>query len=164
MSDAKHTADANTVSANAEEFVTFEIDGRLFGAPVGEINDVFALHGLTPVPLARADVAGLMNLRGRIITVIDARRRLGLPCRKDGYKSAMAIGIERDGESYGLIVDSLGEVLRLQPEQFEENPVNLDESWRTVCRGVYRLKKGLLLALDMNRMLDAPSSAIAAAA
>jgi purine-binding chemotaxis protein CheW len=150
--------------ASGEEFVTFEIAGRLFGAPVSEVNDVFALHGLTPVPLARTDVAGLMNLRGRIITVIDARRRLGLATSEGGYKNAMAIGIERDGESYGLIVDALGEVLRLEPEQFEENPVNLDEAWRTACRGVYRLKKGLLLALDMNRMLDAPSSVNAAAA
>ena len=147
-----------------DEFVTFEIAGRLFGAPVSEINDVFALHGLTPVPLARGDVAGLMNLRGRIITVIDARRRLGLPARNDGVKTAMAIGIEREGESYGLLVDALGEVLRLEPDQFEDNPVNLDEAWRTVCRGVYRLKKGLLLTLDMNRMLDAPTTSAQAAA
>jgi purine-binding chemotaxis protein CheW len=154
----------DSASANSgEEFVTFEIAGRLFGAPVSEINDVFALHGLTPVPLARPDVAGLMNLRGRIITVIDARRRLGLPARTDGIKTAMAIGIEREGESYGLIVDMLGEVLRLETDQFEDNPINLDESWRTVCRGVYRLKKGLLLALDMNLMLDAPNATAAAA-
>jgi purine-binding chemotaxis protein CheW len=159
MSDA-----AGSSAANGEEFVTFEIAGRLFGAPVSEVNDVFALHGVTPVPLARPDVAGLMNLRGRIITVIDARRRLGLSAREGGYKSAMAIGIERDGESYGLIVDALGEVLRLEPDQFEENPVNLDEAWRTACRGVYRLRKGLLLALDMSRMLDAPTTGIAVAA
>lgn len=153
----------DSAAAAGEEFVTFEIAGRLFGAPVSEINDVFALHGLTPVPLARQDVAGLMNLRGRIITVIDARKRLGLPPKVDATKTAMAIGIEREGESYGLIVDMLGEVLRLEPEQFEDNPVNLDESWRTVCRGVYRLKKGLLLALDMSRMLDAPNALAAAA-
>jgi purine-binding chemotaxis protein CheW len=150
-------SEANGAAKGGEEFVTFEIAGRLFGAPVSEINDVFALNGLTPVPLARADVAGLMNLRGRIITVIDARRRLGLTTATSTSKNAMAIGIEREGESYGLVVDALGEVLRLEADQFEENPVNLDESWRAVCRGVYRLKKGLLLALDMSRMLDAPA-------
>lgn len=159
MSDLTAIATAN----GGDEFVTFEIGGRLFGAPVSEVNDVFALNGVTPVPLARNDVAGLMNLRGRIITVIDARRRLGLPCEASGYQGAMAIGIERDGESYGLIVDALGEVLRLEPGQFEDNPVNLDESWRAVCRGVYRLKKGLLLALDVNRMLDAPNAVATAA-
>ena len=159
MSEASAAA-----ATGGEEFVTFEIAGRLFGAPVSEINDVFALNGLTPVPLARADVAGLMNLRGRIITVIDARKRLGLNTAAAAGKSAMAIGIEREGESYGLIVDALGEVLRLESDQFEENPVNLDESWRAVCRGVYRLKKGLLLALDMSRMLDAPAPNAAVAA
>jgi purine-binding chemotaxis protein CheW len=92
------SADPSVAAAGArEEFVTLEIAGRFFGAPVRETNDVFAVHGLTPVPLARADVAGLMNLCGRFITVIDARRRLGLSPRNPGVKTAMAIGIERDG-------------------------------------------------------------------
>jgi purine-binding chemotaxis protein CheW len=145
-------------SQGSKEFVTFEIAGRWFGAEVSDVHDVFALQRVTPVPLARADVAGVLNLRGRIVTVLDARRRLGLEARAESVRPAMAIGIERDGESYGLIVDAVGEVLRLNDAQFEENPVNLDEAWREVSRGVYRIEKGLLIALDVNRMLDAPAA------
>jgi purine-binding chemotaxis protein CheW len=152
------------VANEGREFVTFTIAERVFGAEVQSVHDVFAIHAVTPVPLARQDVAGLLNLRGRIVTVIDARKRLGLPGRTTGYKGAMAIGLEREGESYGLVVDAVGEVLRLNDKQFEPNPVNLDSAWAEVSRGVYRLEKSLLLALDVNRMLDAPGSGAALAA
>lgn len=157
MSDnATHALDGG------QEYVTFEIDGRWFGAAVHEVHDVFALHAVTPVPLARGDVAGLLNLRGRIVTAIDARRRLGMPGRTDGYAGAMAIGVEREGESYGLVVDAVGEVLRLDENDREDAPGNLDESWREVALGIYRLPKGLLVALDIARMLDSPTAAAAA--
>lgn len=147
-----------------QEYVTFEIAGRWFGAEVSVVHDVFALHTVTPVPMARADVAGLLNLRGRIVTAIDARRRLGMPAREDGYTGAMAIGIEREGESYGLVVDAVGEVLRLSAAEREDAPGNLDESWRELATGVYRLPNGLLVALDISRMLDSPTAALPAAA
>lgn len=146
------------------EYVTFSIDGRWFGAQVSDVHDVFAIQAVTPVPLARADVAGLLNLRGRIVTAIDARRRLGMPSRPGGYAGAMAIGVEREGESYGLVVDAVGEVLRLNEDIREDAPGNLDESWREVACGVFRLPKGLLVALDISKMLDAAPSSIAAAA
>jgi purine-binding chemotaxis protein CheW len=148
---------------HTRELVTFSIADGYFGAEVSEVHDVFALHDLTPVPLARGDVAGLLNLRGRIVTIIDARQRLGLPRRSTGFKGSMCIGLELDGESYGLLVDSVGEVLKVNEAQFEENPVNLDGAWREVSKGVYRLESRLLVALDITRMLDSPAGAQQAA-
>lgn len=156
--------DTNRSLDGGVEYVTFEIDGRWFGAQVSDVHDVFAIQAVTPVPLARPDVAGLLNLRGRIVTAIDARHRLGMPARTGGYAGAMAIGVEREGESYGLVVDAVGEVLRLDADIREDAPGNLDESWREVACGVFRLPKGLLVALDIAKMLDAPPSTIAAAA
>jgi purine-binding chemotaxis protein CheW len=153
-----------TSDTDSKEFVTFQIGGRLFGAQVREVHDVFKLQGITPVPLARPVIAGLLNLRGRIVTAIDARRRLGLPSGTGVTKGAIAIGIERDGESYCLIVDAVGEVMRVSTAQFEDNPVNLDPTWRDVSRGVYRLEKGLMIELALNRILDAPAGAPAQAA
>lgn len=155
MSDTHHDG--------TREFVTFAIAGRWFGAEVIEVQDVFSLQGVTPVPGARPDVAGLINLRGRILTVIDARARLGLPPREAG-EPAMAIGLEHEGESYGLAVDRVGEVLTLSDEQCESPPANLDEAWREVARRVYRLPSGLIVAIDLPRMLDAPPTANPAAA
>ena len=139
------------------EYVTFRICDQLFGLSVNEIHDVFRPAKMTAVPLSASEIAGVLNLRGRIVTAIDARRRLGMQARAGGYAGAMAIGLEREGESYCLIVDAVGEVLRLDGDIREEPPGNLDDRWREVARGVYRLPKGLLVALEVARMLDAPS-------
>ena len=85
------------------------------------MRDVFVPRGLSPVPLAPPEVAGLLNLRGRIVTAIDLRRRLGLPPRDDGG-APVAVGIEERGELYGLIVDGVGDVLRLQRSQLRGQP------------------------------------------
>jgi purine-binding chemotaxis protein CheW len=94
------------------EYVTALIGGQLFGLPILRVQDVFAPERLTAVPLSPPEVAGVLNLRGRIVTLIDMRCRLGLGSRENGQQS-MAIGVESRGESYGLLIDNVGEVLKL---------------------------------------------------
>src|SRR5476651_2870051 len=97
---------------NLTEYVTAMIGGQLFGLPIVRVQDVFIPERLTRVPLAPPEIAGVLNLRGRIVTLIDMRVRLGLEARRDDTPS-MAIGVESRGESYGLLIDSVGEVLKL---------------------------------------------------
>lgn len=139
--------------SGTKEFVTIHVADQLFGVQVTDIRDVFALKGLTPVPGSRPEIAGVLNLRGRIVTAIDARRRLGLPDRPEGYAGAMAVGVEHNGEAFGIIVDGVGEVLRLPDAQCEPNPVNLDANWKIISQGVYRLEGKLLITLDIDRLL-----------
>jgi purine-binding chemotaxis protein CheW len=107
---------------------------------------------LTPVPLASAEIAGILNLRGRIVTVIDMRCRLGLP-KEQNEKLPMAIGIECRGESYGLLIDEIGEVMRLPDNMREANPVNFDPVLAEVSAGVFRLESQLLVILNVDRVL-----------
>ena len=134
------------------EFVTATVGGQLFGLPIGRVQDVFVPARLTRVPLAPAEVAGVLNLRGRIVTVIDMRRRLGMPARSE--PGELAVGIERNGGSYGLLVDAVGEVLRISDSIRSANPVNLDSRLAGVSAGVYRLEGELLVVLDVDRILD----------
>ncbi len=136
-----------------KEYVTFRIGGQVFGACVAEIHDVFRPANMTPVPLASAEVAGVLNLRGRIVTAIDTRSRLGLPPRTGQRSEGLAIGVERGGESFGLIIDEIGEVIRLDEADLEHNPVNLDPIWASVSRGVHRMDNQLLVIMDIDRML-----------
>jgi purine-binding chemotaxis protein CheW len=138
---------------DAVEYVTAKVDRQLFGLPIARVQDVFAPTRLTRVPLAPFEVAGVLNLRGRIITVIDMRRRLRLAPRQ-GAATDMTIGIERDGEAYGLLVDSVGEVMRMPDVSRAPNPVNLDPRLAEVSAGVFRLEGELLIALDVDRVLD----------
>jgi purine-binding chemotaxis protein CheW len=135
------------------EYVTATIGGQIFGLPISRVQDVFTPDRLTHVPLAAAEIAGLLNLRGRIVTAIDMRKRLGLPALDDG-RPRMAIGIECKGESYGLLIDAIGEVMKLSANSREDNPVNLDPQLARVSAGVHRLDGSLLVILDVDRVLD----------
>jgi purine-binding chemotaxis protein CheW len=144
-----------------EGFVTVVTGGQLFGLRLERVRDVFVPRGLSPVPLAPPEIAGLLNLRGRIVTAIDLRRRLGLPPRSDGG-TPVAVGIEERGELYGLMVDRVGDVLRLRPSTYDANPVNLDQRWAKLCAGVYRLDHGLMVVLDVDKILDLSQFGVAA--
>ena len=144
------------------EYVTAMIGGQLFGLPILRVQDVFMPERLTRVPLAPPEIAGVLNLRGRIVTLIDLAppARLGERTRRRSqpWRSASK---QRD-ESYGLLIDSVGEVLKLDDAAREPNPINLDPRLARVSAGIHRLDGQLLIIVDVDRVLDLGSSAIAA--
>ena len=150
-----------TAQQNLSEYVTAMIGGQLFGLPIVRVQDVFIPERLTRVPLAPPEIAGVLNLRGRIVTLIDLRRRFGLGEREDGAPF-MAIGVESRAESYGLLIDSVGEVLKLDDAARELNPINLDARLARVSAGIHRLDGQLLIVVDVDRVLDIGANAIAA--
>jgi purine-binding chemotaxis protein CheW len=152
--------DSNALADNIQ-YVTVVIGGQLFGLPIERVHDVFMPASITRVPLARREIAGVLNLRGRIVTAIDMRRRLHLPQRDDGG-TVMAVGIEHKGESYGLLIDNVGEVLNLPTAGREPNPINLDGRWTSISGGVYRLNGQLMVILDVDRVLGGMAEAAAA--
>jgi purine-binding chemotaxis protein CheW len=144
---------SNRNDQSMTEYVTAMVAGQRFGLPILRVQDVFVPDRLTRVPLAAPDVAGLLNLRGRIVTVIDMRLRLRLGAAAAAEASAMAIGVESRGESYGLLVDSVGEVVTLDAKLRESNPVNLDPWIAEVSSGIHRLEDQLLVLIDVDRIL-----------
>jgi len=139
------------------DFVSVVVGDQLFGIPVLEVRDVLASQRITRVPLAPPEVAGSLNLRGRIVTAIDLRTRLGLPPRaaeQSAGKARMSVVVDHGGELYSLVVDSAGEVLSLSEATFERNPATLDPRWREVSAGIYRLDDTLLVVFDITRLLD----------
>ncbi|WP_380066648.1 chemotaxis protein CheW [Dankookia sp. GCM10030260] len=135
----------------AEVFLTLTVAGQLCGVPVLSVRDVLGVQAITRIPLAPQEVAGSLNLRGRIVTAIDLRRRLGLPPR-DGT-DAMSVVVDRDGELYSLLADAVGEVLPLPSRDRAPNPPTLDPLWHDVSRGVHRLGEQLLILLDVEQVL-----------
>jgi purine-binding chemotaxis protein CheW len=148
-------------SPDFTEYVTFTLAGQIFGLPIERVQEVFRPSRITRVPLVGMQIAGVLNLRGRIVTAIDMRSRLDLPARSEGA-AQMAIGIELGAESFGLLVDTLGEVFKLADGEREANPVNLDRKLARVSAGVYRLDGQLLVILDVDRVLDLAPEAVAA--
>ena len=138
---------------DAEEYVTVVVADQMFGLPIDRVHDVFIASSLTAVPLAPREIVGLLNLRGRVVTAICLRRRLGLPDCAQAARD-MAVGLEHQGESYGLLVDSVGEVMKLSAESREPAPVHMDERWTKLARGVHRLDDKLLIILDVDAVLS----------
>jgi len=154
-------ADLDIAGSGSVEYVTVNISGQLFGMPISSVEDIFMPQSITAVPLSDPEIEGVLNLRGRIVTAINMRKYLGLPPRDDGLQS-MAVGVEYRGESYGLIIDGVGEVLRLSGDTFENNPTNLDRLWSEISLGVHRLENELMLVLDIDRVLDSEARSKAA--
>lgn len=149
------------VITNTTQYVTVIIDGQLFGLPIEKVHDVFSPESMTRVPLAMSEIAGVLNLRGRIVTAINMRRLLALP-DTDEEQAMMAVGIEYKGESYGLVIDRVGEVLTLSDASREATPSNLDSRWATIAAGVHRLEGELMVILDVEKLLGGMVETIAA--
>jgi len=135
------------------EFVTVTVADQLLGLPISRVHDVFVVSEMTTVPLAPGEIAGLLNLRGRVVTAVSLRRRLGL---QDSHESErkMAVGLENHGEAYGLLVDDVGEVLKLDTDEMQPNPVHMDRGWVELSQGVHQLRDKLLIVLDVDAVLD----------
>lgn len=155
MSD--HSADNHVDDgshADLTQFVTVFVSGQIFGLPIQNVRDVFIVSDVTPVPLAPASVAGLFNLRGRVMTMLSMRAMLGFVRSDEQGSETTAIGIEWRGESFGLLVDRVGEVMSLSAANRERNPVNLDRRWGQLSAGVHRLESVLLVELSLETLFQ----------
>lgn len=145
-------AAASLAAVAAHMVLTLTVAGQLCGVPVLMVRDVLGLQTITRIPLAPPEVAGSLNLRGRIVTAIDLRTRLGLASRDIG-ETAMSIVVEVGGELYSLLGDQVGEVLTLDATERAPNPPTLDEAWRGFSDGVHRLGENLLVLLNVDRLM-----------
>ena len=136
--------------------VTLLVAGQLCGIPVQSVRDVLADQAITRIPLAPREVAGSLNLRGRIVTAIDLRRRLGLADAAPG-SARMSVVTEQAGELYALLVDQVAEALTLPHADFERVPPKLPPAWAAHAAAVVRLPDRLLVVLDADRLLALPA-------
>ena len=148
-------AHQDDVEGTQQAFATFKVAGQVFGIPVTKVQDILTPEAIARVPLGPAEVRGLINLRGRIVTVIDVRTRLMLPgnCDDATYKG-MCVTVESEGELYTLLVDSVGDVVSLPSAAREPVPATLDAAWTEIAGGVFRMSDQLLVVLEITRLLD----------
>ena len=147
------TGDA-VATATSGQLATFRLDGDLYGVEVAHVQEVLRSQSLTRVPLAPAAVAGLINLRGQVVTAIELRERLGRPPRP-ADTDAVVIVVRLDGEAVSLLVDSIADVVDVDAADFEAPPDTLEGQERDLIRGAYKLDGQLLLALDVHKAVSA---------
>lgn len=136
------------------ELLTVTLGDQLFGIPILQVQDVLKEQKVTRIPLAPPEIAGSLNLRGRVVTAIRVRERLDLPPASAGTSRNMSIVVEYEDELYSLIFDTVGDVLQLSLNDYESNPTTLDPKLRSISDGIYRLSDKLLVVLDVPKMLQ----------
>jgi purine-binding chemotaxis protein CheW len=142
-----------------DDFVTFTVSGQLFGIPVLQVSDILTIEKIAAVPLAPLQVKGSINLRGRIVTVIDVRTSLGIPLNPEsgnGASKKMGVTVEQGNDLYTLLVDQIGEVVSVASEQREPVPQTIDPKWKGVALSVYRLEEKLMIVLDPDQLITIP--------
>lgn len=138
----------------SSDFLTIVIGDQMFGIPILQVQDVLGHQKVTKIPLSPPEVAGSLNLRGRIVTAINVRKRLGLPENDNKHGKEMSVVVEHDAELYSLIIDKVGDVLSLTDDTFETSPSTLDPLWREISSGIYRLNDRLLIVMDVPKFLN----------
>lgn len=133
-------------------YCTFFVAGHYCGIPVDRVQEVLRRQQLTPVPLAPPVIAGLVNLRGQLVTAMDLRRRLCLDA--DDPTSPMNVVIQSGNDLESLLVDEMGDVLDVNESDRCDPPETICDSIRVMLRGVHQLDTRLLLLLDLDRVLD----------
>ena len=131
------------------EMCSVRLGETLFGVPIRHILEIVGSARPQPVPLAPTFVGGLVYYRGDVLTTVSLRQLLGLPPR-DGPQDILVL--ESSGGGFGLLVDSVGEVLTVSTADHEPNPSTLEERRRNLFAGAYKLKGSLLVMLDLERL------------
>jgi purine-binding chemotaxis protein CheW len=135
-----------------KRLATFTIDGAAYGVDVSRVREVVRPLDVTPIPLAPPEVAGLINLRGEIVTALDLRVRLGVDAREDGLAMNMIMTSEHGPVS--LLVDEAGEVREVDETTFEPAPTTITGPARDLILGTYPFDGRLLVELDVARAID----------
>jgi len=137
----------------SKTYSTFYIDDFYFGILTTDVTELTKENEITSVPLAPSEVFGLINLRGRIVTAINMRQRLGMTNTPYSPKN-ITVFLEHKGELFGLLVDGVSDILELDESSFEAPPSNLPHSAKEMILGVYKLSDKLLFILDPAKIID----------
>ncbi|MDN5346725.1 MAG: purine-binding chemotaxis protein CheW [Clostridia bacterium] len=134
------------------QLVVFQLAGETYGVDIGNVHEIIRMQPITDVPRAPEFVEGVINLRGRIIPVIDLHKRFGLPPAEETGSTRIMV-VEVAGMTVGMIVDSVSEVLRLPAENIEPPPPMISGVDVAYLRGVGKWGEKLIILLDLNRVL-----------
>lgn len=152
LTATEREAEQRAAEARITTWITFGLADETFALPVEPVREVLRIHNITRVPHAPAPIRGVTNLRGRVIPVIDLRRRIGLP-EGDLGRSARIIVVSSRGRLIGLLVDLVQQVTHLDLNLVQSPPDDVMTLQSDYISGVYHMGEDLLLLLDVDRAL-----------
>ena len=143
------------------QLVTFSIGDEEFGVDILKVQEIISTMEITKVPRAPEFVEGVINLRGKVIPIIDLRKRFGMETRQHD-KDTRIIVIEINKMIVGFVVDSVSEVLRISADTVEPPPPVVAGLESEYIKGVGKLADRLLIMLDLDRLLSREEKSVLA--
>ena len=134
------------------QLVVFNLSTETYGIDISAVHEIIRIQGITEVPRTPEFVEGVINLRGRIVPVIDLRKRFGLDLVEKTNNTRIIV-VEVDDMTVGMIVDSVSEVLRLPVDSIEPPPAVISSVDLESLQGVGKLDDQIIILLDLNRVL-----------
>ena len=142
------------VGVNRElHIVGFQVGRETYGVPITSLHEIVRVPEITAVPDAPDYMEGVINLRGKIVSVIDLRKRLGEKKVTSSRRNRILV-VEHKGRLSGLIVDSASEVLKVPASDVEPSPAALQDGGLNCVTGLGKVKGRLIVLLDMTKLLD----------
>lgn len=140
------------VGLTEEQLVVFELGGEAYGIDIGRVQEIIRMAPITRVPRAPEFVEGVINLRGKVIPVMDLRRRFGLP-HEDRAKASRIVVVDVAERTVGMVVDSVSEVLRVAATQVEPPSPAVTTVEAAYLRGIAKLEERLIILLSLDEIL-----------
>lgn len=136
------------------QYVSFWLERQLLGIPVNVVQEVLNPQKIARTPLARSEIAGLLNLRGQIVTAVNLRKRLNLPAADVPVEEQMNVVVRYGGESFSLLVDEVGDVINVSGQTMQRVPSTLDDHWKAITSGVFRLESRLFIIVNVEALFS----------
>ncbi len=141
-----------------QQLVVFDLAGEHYGVDIAAVEGIIKLQAITTVPHAPAFVEGVTNLRGKVLPVIDLRKRFGLS-QAQATRDSRIVVVEMNGATVGMVVDGVSEVLRVSAEAVEPPSPIVTTVDSAFIRGIAKVGERLVILLDLGKVLSVEESA-----
>jgi purine-binding chemotaxis protein CheW len=145
-------SEAESYLGEINKFVTIRVNKQVFAVSALGVEDILLPQKITPVPLASMDIVGLLNLRGRVVTAVDMRVKMGMPL-SDNRMNSKSIVVDYEDNLYSFIVDEVTGVCDIPTSEIDHLPDHLSENWKDFCLGIYKLEKELMVIINIDSLL-----------
>ena len=144
--------ETETLQQDEQQLVVFDLSSEAYGVDIGAVREIIRLQDITKVPRTPEFVEGVINLRGKVIPVVDLRKRFGLPAEKESKENRIVV-VDIGAQDIGVVVDAVTEVLRIATESVEPPASVITTADSEYLLGIAKLDSRLIILLDLERVL-----------
>lgn len=144
--------ETNTLQQDEQQLVVFDLSTEAYGVDIGAVREIIRLQDITKVPRTPEFVEGVINLRGKVIPVVDLRKRFGLPAEEESKENRIVV-VDIGAQDIGVIVDAVTEVLRIATESVEPPASVIITADSEYLLGIAKLDSRLIILLDLEQVL-----------